>query len=394
MADSDNILSPAVFSLLSPEEQKDRKELEKLQLEFSVENDTDDDKIVMDNPFNPKDIDIKTKTMSMDNIIKRLKENEIDLAPDFQRNMNLWDDEKQSCLIESLLIKFPLPAFYFDGSDDNKWLVVDGLQRLSAIKNFVVDQTLRLTGLEFLEKLNGHTFAELPRTFQRQIEEAEIISYVINPGTPEDVKFNIFKRINTGGLVLEPQEIRHALNQGIPARFVAELAQLEEFKRATGYVISSKRMLDREFVTRFISFYINDPNDYKPDLDTFMTKSMGQIKHLSEKERDEIKRNFSEAMKCVMAIFGKWAFRKVYDITEKRRPINKALFEVWSVMLARLNDSQRHAIINNKELVFERFIILMNMDNFFVSSITSSTGDKSRIKYRFSEIENLLKESL
>lgn len=394
MADSDNILSPAIFSLLSPEEQKDRKELEKLQLEFSVENDTDDDKIVMDNPFNPKDIDIKTKTMSMDNIIKRLKENEIDLAPDFQRNMNLWDDEKQSRLIESLLIKFPLPAFYFDGSDDNKWLVVDGLQRLSAIKNFVVDQTLRLTGLEFLEKLNGHTFAELPRTFQRQIEEAEIISYVINPGTPEDVKFNIFKRINTGGLVLEPQEIRHALNQGIPARFVAELAQLEEFKRATGYVISSKRMLDREFVTRFISFYINDPNDYKPDLDTFMTKSMGQIKHLSEKERDEIKRNFSEAMKCVMAIFGKWAFRKVYDITEKRRPINKALFEVWSVMLARLNDSQRHAIINNKELVFERFIILMNMDNFFVSSITSSTGDKSRIKYRFSEIENLLKESL
>lgn len=394
MADSDNILSPAVFSLLSPEEQKDRKELEKLQLEFSVENDTDDDKIVMDDPFNPRDIDIKTKTMSMDNIIKRLKENEIDLAPDFQRNMNLWDDEKQSRLIESLLIKFPLPAFYFDGSDDNKWLVVDGLQRLSAIKNFVVDQTLRLTGLEFLEKLNGHTFAELPRTFQRQIEEAEIISYVINPGTPEDVKFNIFKRINTGGLVLEPQEIRHALNQGIPARFVAELAQLDEFKRATGYVISSKRMLDREFVTRFISFYINDPNDYKPDLDTFMTKSMGQIKHLSEKERDEIKRNFSEAMKCVMAIFGKWAFRKVYDITEKRRPINKALFEVWSVMLARLNDSQRHAIINNKELVFERFIILMNMDNFFVSSITSSTGDKSRIKYRFSEIENLLKESL
>lgn len=394
MADSDNILSPAVFSLLSPEEQKDRKELEKLQLEFSVENDTDDDKIVMDNPFNPKDIDIKTKTMSMDNIIKRLKEDEIDLAPDFQRNMNLWDDEKQSRLIESLLIKFPLPAFYFDGSDDNKWLVVDGLQRLSAIKNFVVDQTLRLTGLEFLEKLNGHTFAELPRTFQRQIEEAEIISYVINPGTPEDVKFNIFKRINTGGLVLEPQEIRHALNQGIPARFVAELAQLDEFKRATGYVISSKRMLDREFVTRFISFYINDPNDYKPDLDTFMTKSMGQIKYISEKERDEIKRNFSEAMKCVMAIFGKWAFRKVYDITEKRRPINKALFEVWSVMLARLNDSQRHAIINNKELVFERFIILMNMDNFFVSSITSSTGDKSRIKYRFSEIENLLKESL
>ncbi|QIU96535.1 DUF262 domain-containing protein [Bacteroides faecium] len=393
MVDSNNI-SPDFFALLTPEEQKERKQLEELQEELSVENDTEDDKIVMDNPFNPKDIDIKTKTMSMDNIIKRLKEDEIDLSPDFQRNMNLWDPEKQSRLIESLLIKFPLPAFYFDGSDDNKWLVVDGLQRLSALKNFIVDQTLRLTGLEFLEKLNDSTFSELPRTFQRQIEEAEIIAYIINPGTPEDVKFNIFKRINTGGLVLEPQEIRHALNQGMPARFIAELANLEEFKRATRYVISPVRMLDREFVTRFVSFYINDPNDYKPDLDTFMTKSMGQIKNLSEKERNEIKRNFSEAMKCVITVFGKWAFRKVYKIEEKRRPINKALFEVWSVMLAKLNDEQRNTIMNKRELVFERFIHLMNTDTSFVDSITSSTGDKNRIKYRFGKIENLLIELL
>lgn len=393
MADSNN-MSPDFFALLTQEEQKEREKLDELEKEFSVEKETEDDKIVMDNPFNPKDIDIKTKTMSMDNIIKRLKEDEIDLSPDFQRNMNLWDPEKQSRLIESLLIKFPLPAFYFDGSDDNKWLVVDGLQRLSAIKNFIVDQTLRLTGLEFLEKLNDSTFSELPRTFQRQIEEAEIIAYIINPGTPEDVKFNIFKRINTGGLVLEPQEIRHALNQGVPARFIAELANLEEFKRATRNVISPVRMLDREFVTRFVSFYINDPNDYKPDLDTFMTKSMGKIKYLSEKDRNEIKRNFSEAMKCVITVFGKWAFRKVYKIEEKRRPINKALFEVWSVMLAKLNDDQRRIIMKKRELVFERFVDLMNVDTSFVDSITSSTGDKNRIKYRFGKIENLLIELL
>ena len=278
-----NMLQP-LTEQRDAEDIKNIQELETLQQEYSVEDETniENENILMEDPFNPQDIDIKTKPMSLDNIIKRLREEEIDLAPDFQRQGNLWPTEKQSQLIESILIKLPLPAFYFDGSDDNKWLVVDGLQRLSAIKNFVVDKTMALSGLEFLKKLEGFKFEDLPRAYQRQIEEAEIMAYIINPGTPEDVKFNIFKRINTGGLVLAAQEIRHALNQGVPAKFVAELANLHEFKQATGWVIATDRMLDREFVTRFIAFYINSPADYKPDLDTFMSKSMGQLKYKTE----------------------------------------------------------------------------------------------------------------
>lgn len=332
--------------------------------------------------------------MSLDNIIKRLREGEIDMAPDFQRQGNLWSPEKQSLLIESILIKLPLPAFYFDGSDDNKWLVVDGLQRLSAIKNFVVDKTMALSGLEFLEKLEGAKFNDLPRAYQRQIEEAEIMAYIINPGTPEDVKFNIFKRINTGGLVLAAQEIRHALNQGIPAEFVAKLAELPEFKQATGGVIATDRMLDREFVTRFIAFYINSPADYKPDLDTFMSKSMGQLKYKTEEELASIRSNFTEAMKLASAIFSRWAFRKVYDKKARRKPINKALFEVWSVELSKLSNEERTLALKRKQEIFDGFVKLMNLDESFCSAITSSTGDKNRIRYRFSKIEELLKQQL
>ena len=390
-----NMLQP-LTEQRDAEDIKNIQELETLQQEYSVEDETniENENILMEDPFNPQDIDIKTKPMSLDNIIKRLREEEIDLAPDFQRQGNLWPTEKQSQLIESILIKLPLPAFYFDGSDDNKWLVVDGLQRLSAIKNFVVDKTMALSGLEFLKKLEGFKFEDLPRAYQRQIEEAEIMAYIINPGPPEDVKFNIFKRINTGGLVLAAQEIRHALNQGVPAKFVAELANLHEFKQATGWVIATDRMLDREFVTRFIAFYINSPADYKPDLDTFMSKSMGQLKYKTEEELASIKTNFIEAMKLASAIFSRLAFRKVYDITARRKPINKALFEVWSVELAKLTNKEKELALNRKQEILDGFVNLMNQDEFFSSAITSSTSDKTRIKYRFSKIEELLNQQL
>lgn len=377
---------------------KDRRDAEEFLQSYKIEEEPpvsiSESDAPIEKPFNPKEINIKSKTMSLDNIIKRIRESEIDMAPDFQRKGDLWTPDKQSRLIESMLIKLPLPAFYFDGTEDEKWLVVDGLQRLSAIKNFVVDESLRLQGLEFLENITGKTFSELPRNYRRMIEETEIVAYIINPGTPADVKFNIFKRINTGGLVLEPQEIRHALNQGIPSKFVASLAQLNSFKSATQNVIASDRMLDREFVTRFLAFYINGPKGYKPDLDTFMTSSMGQLKNMTSEELDNIKNAFDNAMRLSKIIFGKWAFRKVYSTMERRKPINKALFEVWSVELANLTQIERKHAILKKEAIFQEFVKLMNTDETFVASITSATGDKGRVNYRYNCIRKILNNSL
>jgi hypothetical protein len=289
-----------------------------------------------------------------------------------------------------------LPAFYFDGTNSKKWLVVDGLQRLSSIRNFVVKKTLKLTNLEFLTDLEGMGFDDLDRDLQRVIKEAQVVVYIINPGTPNDVKFNIFKRINTGGLILEAQEIRHALFQGPPAKFIAELATTEEFISATTQSVKTHRMLDRDFANRFLAFYYLGYENYIPDLDTFMSKAMSSINDMLEIEKIEIKEAFKRSMKLNEEIFEKHAFRKFQDLNDPRKPINKALFDVFSVAFAKLNDSQTKKLKENKKEFINNFITLLYKDNenTFFWAVTSSTSDKNRVNYRFSKGEELIKSTI
>lgn len=289
----------------------------------------DTNEVLMEKPFDPTKINIETKTPSLDTLIKRIERKEIqmDTTTYFQRKDDLWDITKQSRLIESILIRFPLPAFFFDSTNDNNWLVVDGLQRLSSIRNFCVTQTLKLTNLEFLTQLNGKEWKDLSGDLKRIIEETQVVIYKIMPGTPTDVKFNIFKRINTGGLVLEPQEIRHALFQGNPAQFIAELGKNKAFLEATENKIKTHRMLDRDFANRFLAFYLFGYEDYTPDLDTFMSKAMAKISDMSQNELDKITHNYTKAMIVSKKIFKNEAFRKIHNKNERLPPINKALFD-------------------------------------------------------------------
>ena len=204
------------------------------------------------NPFNPTLINILTKQMSLDTLIKRIREGEIDLSPAFQR-AEVWTPTARSRLIESVLIRIPLPAFYVDATDEEHWLVVDGLQRLSTLKDFVNNE-MKLRDLEFLTQFQGFRYADLPRNYQRRIEESQVTVNQIEKGTPPEVKFNIFKRINTGGLPLSSQEIRHALNQGPVTAYLKALADSEEFQLATEGGVSDQRMAARECVLRFLAF--------------------------------------------------------------------------------------------------------------------------------------------
>jgi hypothetical protein len=361
------------------------------EIEEELFNDNID---IITEPFDPAKIDISMRSMTLDLLIRRIKEKEIALNTKFQRKGDLWGASEQSRLIESLMVRIPLPAFYFDGTDDNEWLIVDGLQRLTTLKKFVVDKNLQLTNLEFLTQYNDSKFDNLPRQMQRRIEETQVTVFIINPGTPPEVKFNIFRRINTGGLTLEPQEIRHALNQGIAADFLEELAELDVFKEATCYLIKNDRMQDREMVLRFLAFTMVPYTNYTPDLENFLNNAMTNLGKTSISERKVLKEKFIKAMTAAIRIFGNDAFRKRYNKEDSRKPINKALFEAWSVVFGGLNNQQLNLLRIKKNRLISRYIDLLNNDKSFERSITTGTSQNTFVQKRFKNVENIVWEVL
>ncbi len=370
--------------------------------EYGVEREDTGSEIT--EPYDPSKIRVSRQQPTIYSLIQRIEHEELDLFPDFQRHANLWRDRTQSRLIESVLMAIPLPAFYFDATDPDQWLVVDGLQRLTAISRFRLgDEQLKridlsplhLQDLEYLKELEGQRFHELPRRHQRQIEETQLTAYVIEEGTPEELKFNIFKRINTGGLPLSPQEIRHALNRGEARELLTRLASSGEFQAATGEGISGKRMADRECVLRFMAFALAPPEEYQQgDFDLFLNKQMNRINELGREERENISRRFIRSMATARRLFDNNAFRKRYTLNASRLPINKALFEAWSVNLDRLGDNAVEILYDKRRALIDRFIHLMNNDRDFERAISQGTGDVKKVHLRFSTIRRLIEETI
>jgi hypothetical protein len=376
-------------------------DLEKLNSEFEDEdNDIDEEEDiepeeeVISTPFDPSKIRVDTRPMTIDLVLKRIIFAEIDLAPDFQRHANIWNDTAKSRLIESILIRIPLPAFYMDATNEDKWLVIDGLQRLSTLKQFVIDKTLRLNNLEFLINLKDKTYDELPRNYQRRIDETVLTVYLIEKGTPPAVKFNIFRRINTGGQPLSPQELRHALNPGQATKFLDKLAESKEFKRATN--ISNKRqqrMDDHEFVLGFVAFSMTPYMDYpiKEGRDYFLNEAMSKINSMNAEELNEIEKKFIKSMNAAYSIFGKYAFRKIIKNNSKQQPLNKSLFEAWSVSLSQLNNEEIEILKERKKELVDKFINYIDKNDEFVKSISQAA---EKVSYRFGTIEKIIQEVL
>ena len=343
---------------------------------------------IINRPFDPNLIDIKTQNLTIDMIIKRLKYGEIEIDTEFQRKAYLWDYEKQSRLIESMILKIPLPAFYFDISNDDKWQIIDGLQRISTIKRYVVKNDFKLQCLEFLNDLNGKKYDELPRAFQRRIEETNIVAYLLLPSTPKNVKYNIFKRLNTGGLVLSSQEIRNALYQGKATKFLNELSKNKKFKEVCN--IKEERMLDREYCLRYITSVYVGYDNYKTDMDGLLNNTMLEISKYDVKKLKEISEAFTEDIEIVNAIMGKYSFRRfVFDSKGgiRRGPINKALFEALCLSVHGLCGKEVTKIKNCRDRLIKNMAEVYNDANF---QNLLRNSDKNSIEKRITAIKKVI----
>lgn len=358
--------------------------------EIGVDEEAAEEGLAISRPFDPEKIKVKTVGRTIALIITRLRHGEIDLAPEFQRRARIWDVGRKSRLIESLLLKIPLPVFYVAADSEDNWAVVDGLQRLTTIYDFF-EGKFALSGLEYLTQLDDRTFATLPRPMQRRIEETELVVHVIEPGTPEEVMINIFKRINTGGVSLNGQEIRNALNKGPVRELLQRLATSESFLKATDGSVRDDRMDAQECVLRFLAFRITDWSKYAAnDLDGFLNSTTRALNAMGGDQRALLEEDFARAMTGARAIFGRDAFRKRYSRSAQRNRVSKALFEAWAVNLARRSDDEIALLTDRRDRVIDGFCELMKTDRFFDVSISYSTGVPQRVLKRFGAVSDLI----
>ena len=345
-------------------------------------------------PFDSSKIKVRTVNVVVDQVVSRIRYGEIDLQPDFQRVRGIWDVKRKSRLIESLLLRIPIPVFYVAADHDEQWKVVDGVQRISTIYGYIEGE-FPLAQMEYRREFDGKRYGELPRPMQRRISETQLVVNVIEPGTPPEVMFNIFRRINTGGMTLNGQEIRHALNPGLVRNYLKALAESEAFLDATDRSIRPHRMTDRECVLRFLAFYIEPWERYTTgSLENHLERAMKTINDMASEQLDAAAGAFEKAMRAATRIFGDDAFRKRYRPDDGRHQISLALFEAWGVQLARCSPQEIDRLVAGRAEVRKRFMALLDGDTDFEKAISVSTGTPLRIRKRFTAIRDLVKEFL
>jgi hypothetical protein len=325
----------------------------------------------------------------MRNILDLIDDGGLEIAPDFQRNA-VWKSRQKSRLIESILLQIPLPAFYFAEDANGMMRVVDGLQRLSTVRNFARGEPkgFVLTDLEYLKLEQGKEFKELAPALQRRIHNAQIVVHVIDPTTPARVTYDIFKRINTGGTPLNGQEIRHCMSKDRSREFLKRCAHSAEFDLATdGRLRDHLRMGDREVVLRYCAFALLGVDGYIDrtggSMDAFLEIATGMLddpEQVSDSVLENLYNGFRATMVKCHTVFEYHAFRKWPLDSDRLLPINRPLFESWSYVLERYDEAD---LVRRKDRIVAAARALMTTE--YNDAITSSTGGVTKVRLRFDQ---------
>lgn len=210
-------------------------------------------------------VDFDSYDISVKELVSLVSDGTIDIAPDYQRQFR-WDEDRQSQLVESILLGIPIPNLFMATNSDGTWELIDGVQRLSSIIRYVGDENVRqkinlegqltLANLEKLDTFNGKTFQELPKPIQLSLLLKPLKITTLSDKSDLSVRFDLFERLNTGGISLTNQEIRSCVYRGKFNDFLKQCSDNIDFR--TVVRLTEKQESDGtrdEFVLRFFAFY-------------------------------------------------------------------------------------------------------------------------------------------
>jgi len=329
---------------------------------------------------------IRSETRTVHGVFRWIEKGFYIMNPDFQRDF-IWRIDKQSRLIESVIMRIPLPVFYLAEDEEGKMIVVDGLQRLSTFHRFL-NNDLRLR-LPNQKELHGKRFSDLGPKLQNRIEDCNLTFYIMDANVPERARLDIFERVNAGE-PLSRQQMRNCLYNGKATVLLREEAHSDLFLRATGGSLRSDTMRDREFVNRFCAFQVLGVDRYRGDMDQFLADGLRVMSHMENSKIEELRHALRRTLRNNYNIFGKHAFRKQRRGVDKRSVINAALWDVMSTGLSYYNEDYIGSIGGDLKMGF-----LELLDNEeFQTAITLSTNDDKRVRMRFQMAHRMFEEVL
>ncbi|NMM13371.1 MAG: DUF262 domain-containing protein [Rhodoferax sp.] len=326
---------------------------------------------------------VRTEPRTVQEVVKRINAGRYQLDPDFQRDF-VWPVDKQSRLIESCVMRIPLPVFYVAEAKDGRIVVVDGLQRLSTFKRFLADEFglfLKAGDDQPAHPLDGKKFSELSLLLQERIEDTQLTLYILDAKAPERAKLDIFERVNSG-VSLTRQQMRNCLFTGPATQWLKTASKSTEFLAASGRSLDRKSMRDREAINRFCGFYLLGEENYVGgDMDAFLARALEKM-HKGSVNLDRLHSDFLHSMQANRFLFQEHAFRKSLVHGEDfvaRTVLNIALFDVCSVLFASIS---KEVIKENSDALREVFSSLIQ-DESFNHAITYSTNSTRQVKKRF-----------
>jgi Protein of unknown function DUF262/HNH endonuclease len=321
--------------------------------------------------------------LSIYEICRRYKQGRIELQPEFQRDY-VWKPLIARRFIESILLRLPLPTVYLAETDDGRYLVIDGQQRLTTILEFY-DSKLALSQLRVLSDLNGLRFKDLDRAWQARFEDHHIITTVLDRSCSPDLKFDMFERLNSGSVRLNKQELRNCIYRGDFNRLLTDLARSREFVTAVGWKEPDRRMKGQELVLRFFTFLYHNVEGIR-DYEGALSSEMREHAHLSPDALARRRNDFREALGMCISVFGALPFRSWARARGDAEPNGhwESRFSgtVLEVLMTGFASYPKPVVIRNADAIREEFIHLLTTDQFFFDSMTFGTNAHAKLSYR------------